>query len=250
MCLFSMSVLQIRSSISFFSYIPHVCVNIWYLFFSFWLHSVWQSLCPSTSLQRTQFHPFLLLRNIPLYICTTSSFSTPLSRHLSCFRVLALVNSAGLGCMCLFEVCFSLVYDQSWDWWVGKRICLQCSRCRRQGLNPWVRRAPEQGPDNLLQYSCLENPMARGAWRATAYMVTKSWTWLKWLSTQHMAVLCLIFYGSTYDFGERETCSLQKSLYNIYIKKKKVCLLICEKHFQEILLDKYCCWNKVRHTWS
>ena len=149
MCLFSMSVLQIRSSISFFSYIPHVCVNIWYLFFSFWLHSVWQSLCPSTSLQRTQFHPFLLLRNIPLYICTTSSFSTPLSRHLSCFRVLALVNSAGLGCMCLFEVCFSLVYDQSWDWWVGKRICLQCSRCRRQGLNP-----------------CQESPRTR-AWQPT-----------------------------------------------------------------------------------
>ena len=27
-----------------------------------------------------------------------------------------------------------------------------------------------------LQYSCLENPMDRGAWRATAHVVTKSWT--------------------------------------------------------------------------
>ena len=36
------------------------------------LHSVWQSLGPSTSLQMTQFHSFLWLSNIPLYICTTS----------------------------------------------------------------------------------------------------------------------------------------------------------------------------------
>ena len=30
-----------------------------------------------------------------------------------------------------------------------------------------------------LQYSCLENPMDRGAWRATAHRVSKSWTQLK-----------------------------------------------------------------------
>ena len=28
-------------------------------------------------------------------------------------------------------------------------------------------RSPGGGYDNLLQYSCLENPMDRGAWRAT-----------------------------------------------------------------------------------
>ena len=28
-------------------------------------------------------------------------------------------------------------------------------------------RTPGGGSDNLLQYSCLENPMDRGAWRAT-----------------------------------------------------------------------------------
>ena len=32
---------------------------------------------------------------------------------------------------------------------------------------------------NPLQYSCLENPMDRGAWRATVYRVTKSQTRLK-----------------------------------------------------------------------
>ena len=40
------------------------------------LHSVWQSLDSSTSLQMTQFRFFLWLSNIPLYICATSSLST------------------------------------------------------------------------------------------------------------------------------------------------------------------------------
>ena len=39
------------------------------------------------------------------------------------------------------------------------------------------------GHGDTLQYSCLENPMDRGAWRAIVYMVTKSWTRLKRLGT-------------------------------------------------------------------
>ena len=35
-----------------------------------------------------------------------------------------------------------------------------------------------EGNGNPLQYSCLENSMGRGAWRATAHGVAKSWTWL------------------------------------------------------------------------
>ena len=38
------------------------------------LHSVWQTLGPSTSLQITQFHFFLWLSNSPLYICATLNF--------------------------------------------------------------------------------------------------------------------------------------------------------------------------------
>ena len=36
-------------------------------------------------------------------------------------------------------------------------------------------RSPDGG-GNLLQYSCLENPMDRGAWQATIHGVAKSWT--------------------------------------------------------------------------
>ena len=34
------------------------------------------------------------------------------------------------------------------------------------------------GNGNPLQYSCLKNPMDRGAWWATVQRVTQSWTWL------------------------------------------------------------------------
>ena len=38
------------------------------------------------------------------------------------------------------------------------------------------------GLGNPLQYSCLENPIDRGAWRATVYRAAKSRTQLKRLS--------------------------------------------------------------------
>ena len=37
-------------------------------------------------------------------------------------------------------------------------------------------RSPGEANGNPLQYSCLENPMDRGAWRATVHGVTKSQT--------------------------------------------------------------------------
>ena len=36
-----------------------------------------------------------------------------------------------------------------------------------------------EGNDNPLWYSCLENPMDRGAWWAAVHGVTKSWTRLR-----------------------------------------------------------------------
>ena len=54
------------------------------------------------------------------------------------------------------------------------------------GFDPWVRKIPGGGHGNPLQHSCLENPLDRGAWRAT---VTKSQTGLKQLSTDtHVCV--------------------------------------------------------------
>ena len=49
---------------------------------------------------------------------------------------------------------------------------------RDAGLIPGSGRSPGGGHGNPLQYSCLENPMDRGAWRATAHWVAKSQTQL------------------------------------------------------------------------
>ena len=46
------------------------------------------------------------------------------------------------------------------------------------GLIPELERSPGEGNGYLLQYSCLENSMDRGVWRATVHGVPKSWTQL------------------------------------------------------------------------
>ena len=51
-----------------------------------------------------------------------------------------------------------------------------------EGLIPGSGRSPGGGHGNLLQYSCLENPVDRGAWRATLHRVARSQTRLKGLS--------------------------------------------------------------------
>ena len=54
---------------------------------------------------------------------------------------------------------------------------------RDAGSIPRLGRSSGGGHGNALQYSCLGNPMDRGAWWATVHGVTKSWTQLKGLST-------------------------------------------------------------------
>ena len=41
------------------------------------------------------------------------------------------------------------------------------------GLIPGLERSFGEGKGNLLQYSCLENPMDRGAWRATVHRLQR-----------------------------------------------------------------------------
>ena len=45
-----------------------------------------------------------------------------------------------------------------------------------EGSIPGLGRSPGEGNDNPHQYSCLGNPMDRGAWRATVHKVANSRT--------------------------------------------------------------------------
>ena len=62
------------------------------------------------------------------------------------------------------------------------------------GSVPRSGRSPRGGNGNPLQYSCLGNPMDRGAWQAAVHRVTKNWKSLKQLSMHAHIVIKLAFY--------------------------------------------------------
>ena len=53
-----------------------------------------------------------------------------------------------------------------------------------RGSIPELGKSPGEGNGNALQYSCLKNPVDRGAWRATAHEIAESQTRL---SDKHFA---------------------------------------------------------------
>ena len=60
---------------------------------------------------------------------------------------------------------------------IGKEAACRRRRHKRHGFDLWWGRSPAVGNGNLLQYSCLENPMDRRDWQATVHRVTKRQDW-------------------------------------------------------------------------
>ena len=58
----------------------------------------------------------------------------------------------------------------------GSEVTASASNAGDPGSIPGSGRSPGEGNGNPLQYSCLKNPMDRGAWQATVHGVAKSWT--------------------------------------------------------------------------
>ena len=123
-----------------------------------------------------------------------------ISGHLCYFHVLAVVDSAAMRIrvhVFFSNYGFLLINDQEWDCWViwqlylyflrnhlqrgsvAKKPCANAGDVRDVGSSPGLRRACGEGNGNPLQFSCLKNPMDRGAWSVSVHEVTKSWTWLK-----------------------------------------------------------------------
>ena len=59
---------------------------------------------------------------------------------------------------------------------MGKESSYNIGDIRDMGSIPMSGRSPGGGHGNPLQYSCMDNPRDRGAWRATVHGVTKSQT--------------------------------------------------------------------------
>ena len=77
------------------------------------------------------------------------------------------------------------------------------------GWIPGLGRSPEGGNGNPLQYSCLENPMDRGGWRATVYGITK--VGHDWVTERGMVLVCSFWQILAKSFKHFLT-SISKSL--------------------------------------
>ena len=74
----------------------------------------------------------------------------------------------------------------------GSTYCLEKCCCHQGPISCknlfyciLLNRSFGEGNGNPLQYSCLENPVGRGAWWAAVHRVAQSWTRLKRLSSMH-----------------------------------------------------------------
>ena len=81
-------------------------------------------------------------------------------------------------CLEKIHMSWSVNHERASQWLNGKESACQCKRCRDLASISRLGRSLGGGHDNSLQYSCLENPMDGGIWKATVHEVTKSRTWL------------------------------------------------------------------------
>ena len=77
-------------------------------------------------------------------------------------------------------------------WVSGKESACNAGAAGNMGSISGSGRSPGGGHGNPLQYSYLENPMDRGAWRNIVHRVTKNRTQLKWLSI-HAQFLIILY---------------------------------------------------------
>ena len=80
----------------------------------------------------------------------------------------------------IFYSCFNLHFPNDTCSFPGgsvvKNLPAKAGDTGDVGSIPGLGRSPGAGNGNPLQYSCLENPMDRGAWQAIVHGVAKSWT--------------------------------------------------------------------------
>ena len=143
---FSIAALQINSSVLSFQ-IPHICISIQHLYFSFWLTSLCVIGSRFIHLIRTNSNAFLFVSEYySIVSCTTTSLSIHLSMvngHLDCFHVLAIVNSAAVntGIWVFFNYGFLRIYARRRRWHPTPVLLPGKSHGRRclVGCSPWGR---------------------------------------------------------------------------------------------------------------
>ena len=77
-------------------------------------------------------------------------------------------------------------------WLSGKESACNAGNARDAGSIPGSGRSPEGGNSNPLQYSCMENPMGRGAWQAIVHRIAKSRTRLNTHALSSVQSFCRV----------------------------------------------------------
>ena len=103
--------------------------------------------------------------------------------------------------------------------------CRRCKRCKNPGSIRGLGRSPRGGHGNPLQYSCLENPMDRGAWQAIRSHRVRQ-TRLKQLS-MHIKRNVLLIHAATWMNLQRiilngKDQAVCKRLYAVWVHLYKV----------------------------
>ena len=76
----------------------------------------------------------------------------------------------------VLQICTVLIADNTVPYGLSWRLSSKESACNAEdvGSIPGSGTSPGEGNGDPLQYSCMENYVDRGAWRATVYAVPKS----------------------------------------------------------------------------
>ena len=102
---------------------------------------------------------------------------------------MACTPSSTLSCLCFPHLPCKVMWFFFFPYFLWSYIYIyiyiyMSSGRREGGLDPCLGKIPwRRRPGIPLQYSCLENPMNRGAWQATVHRVAQRHTQLKQLST-------------------------------------------------------------------
>ena len=155
-------------------------------------------------------HTRLLCPSRSLRICSNSC---PLSQ----WCCLTISSSVALFSFCLqsfppsgsFSVHYITIQKQIWYWHtlrmalVVKNLPENAGYIRDAGSVTGSGKFPGEGHGNSLQYSCLENPMDRGAWWATVHGVTKHQTCLKhWCGDGRNIIWLLLHFSILMAFPQ------------------------------------------------